>query len=188
MARPKSDDRRAAIRSAAIRVIAVQGLAAPTATIAKEAGVSNGSLFTYFDTKGALLNQLYLDLKTEMASVALSGLAPETAVRDQLRHVWSQWLRWAASCPEKRRTLAQLDVTDDISAETHAAVRTTMARIASLLERSRKDGPLRDAPLGLVVALLTAMADATTDFMIHDPQNAEWHCATAFDAVWRVLT
>ena len=30
------------------------GLGAPTATIAKEAGVSNGSLFTYFETKADL--------------------------------------------------------------------------------------------------------------------------------------
>jgi AcrR family transcriptional regulator len=37
--------------SAAIRVIASEGPGAPTATIAKEAGVSNGSLFTYFETK-----------------------------------------------------------------------------------------------------------------------------------------
>jgi hypothetical protein len=56
MARSKSDDRRSAIMSAAIRVIASQGLGAATATIAKEAGVSNGSLFTYFETKADLLN------------------------------------------------------------------------------------------------------------------------------------
>ena len=37
--------------AAAIRVISGQGLSAPTVTIAKEAGVSNGSLFTYFETK-----------------------------------------------------------------------------------------------------------------------------------------
>jgi AcrR family transcriptional regulator len=60
--------------SAAIRVIAAQGLGAPTATIAKEAGVSNGSLFTYFETKADLLNQLYVGLKTEMGAAALDGL------------------------------------------------------------------------------------------------------------------
>ena len=37
---------------ATVRVIASQGLGAPTAMIAKQAGVSNGSLFTYFETKG----------------------------------------------------------------------------------------------------------------------------------------
>ena len=56
--------------SAAIRVIASQGLGAPTATIAKEAGISNGSLFTYFETKADLLNHLYVELKTEMAAAA----------------------------------------------------------------------------------------------------------------------
>jgi AcrR family transcriptional regulator len=64
MARPKSDDKRSAIVSAAIRVIAGEGLGAATATIAKEAGVSNGSLFTYFETKADLLNRLYVELKT----------------------------------------------------------------------------------------------------------------------------
>ena len=56
MARPKSDDKRDAILAAATRVIAAQGLSAPTAAIAKEAGVSNGSLFTYFETKADLLS------------------------------------------------------------------------------------------------------------------------------------
>ena len=58
---------------AATRVIVTQGLSAPTATIAQEAGVSNGSLFTYFETKANLFNQLYLDLKTGMAAAALEG-------------------------------------------------------------------------------------------------------------------
>ena len=74
MPRPRSDDKRAAIMSAATRVIAAQGLGAATATIAREAGVSNGSLFTYFDTKADLLNQLYLELKTDMAAAALFGV------------------------------------------------------------------------------------------------------------------
>jgi AcrR family transcriptional regulator len=60
MARPRSEDKRNAIMAAAARVIVTHGLSAPTATIAQEAGVSNGSLFTYFETKADLFNQLYL--------------------------------------------------------------------------------------------------------------------------------
>ena len=67
MARPKSEDKRDALMAAATRVIAAQGLSAPTAVIAREAGVSNGSLFTYFETKADLFNQLYLELKAGMA-------------------------------------------------------------------------------------------------------------------------
>ena len=49
MPRAKSDDKRSAILSAAIRLIATEGLGVATATIAKEARISNGSLFTYFE-------------------------------------------------------------------------------------------------------------------------------------------
>ncbi len=51
MARPKSDGERTAILDTATLAIAAQGPGAPTSVIAREAGISNGSLFTYFATK-----------------------------------------------------------------------------------------------------------------------------------------
>ena len=107
MARPKSDDKRSAIMRAAIRVIAADGLGAATATIAKEAGVSNGSLFTYFETKADLLNRLYVELKTEMAAVGLVGLPNRSGIRKQAQYMWSHLLHWGTSFPEKRRVIAQ---------------------------------------------------------------------------------
>jgi len=173
--------------SAAIRVIASQGLGAATAAIAEEAGVSNGSLFTYFETKADLMNQLYIELKAEMAAAALDRLPTESDIRKQARHMWSHWLRWATSCPEKRRTLAHLGVSDDITAKSRQTGHQTMAGIAKLLERSREKGPMRNAPLGFVVALMSAMADATIDFMVGDPANANKHSKAAFDALWRMI-
>src|ERR1700760_2230355 len=119
MARPRSEDKREAIMAAAIRVIAAQGWSAPTAVIAKEAGVANGSLFNYFPTKADLLNALYLELKVEMATVALGGLPTASDIRHQSLHMWSHWLHWAASYPERRRTLAHLGVCSDITAASH---------------------------------------------------------------------
>ena len=187
MPRPRSDDKRAAIMSAATRVIASQGLGAATATIAKEAGVSNGSLFTYFDTKADVLNQLYLELKTEMGAAALGGLPAGGDAREQLLHMCTRWLHWAAAHPEKRRALAQLDVSDEITAPTHQAASQAMTGIAGVLERSRENGPLRDAPLAFVVAMANAVADTTIDFMIGDPDNADTYARTGFDALWRMI-
>jgi AcrR family transcriptional regulator len=174
--------------AAAIRVIASEGLGAPTATIAKEAGVSNGSLFTYFETKAELLNELYIELKTETAEAALNGLPAESDIRKQVFHVWSRWLHWATSSPEKRRTLAHLDVSDEITPESRRTAGQTMARIATLVGRSRENGPMRNVPKEFVFALMSAAADTTMDFMIKDSANADKHCKTAFDAIWRMLT
>lgn len=187
MARPRSDDKREAIMAAAVRVIAAQGLSAPTALIAKEAGVSNGSLFTYFETKADLLNQLYIELKAEMAAAALDRLPGQDHTRDRMRAIWSHWLRWATSYPEKRRALAHLGVSDDITADTRQIGHRTMAGIADLLERSRANGPMRDAPLGFVVALMAATAEATIEFMLQDPADADRHSLVGFDALWRMI-
>jgi len=188
MARPRSEEKRTALMAAATRVIVTHGLGAPTAMIAHEAGVANGSLFTYFETKADLLNHLYLDLKTGQASAALEGLPVGAELRAQVFHLWSQWMDWAVSNPEKRRALAQLDVSDEITPASRAAAHQTMAGIADLLERSRANGPLRDAPLGFVVALMNALAEATMDAIIRDPANAEQRCTVGFEALWRVIT
>ena len=117
--------------SSAIHVIAIQGLGAPTALMAKEAGVSHGSLFTYFDT--------------------------------------------------------HLSVSEEITPESFQAGHRAFAEIARLLERSRAGGPMRDAPIGLVAALMTGVAEAAMNVMARDPAHAEAHCGDAFDAMWRMI-
>ncbi|MEU4655916.1 TetR/AcrR family transcriptional regulator [Streptomyces sp. NPDC023723] len=186
MARPRSDDKRAAIMAAATRIIAAQGLGAATAAIAKEAGVSNGSLFTYFDTKADLFNQLYLELKADMGAAALGGL-PAADERAQLLHMWSRWMRWATTHPHKRRALAQLQVSDQITASTHEAASRTMTGMGRILERVRANGPMRAAPAALVFALCNALAEATIDYIIGDPDHVDEHTRSGFDALWRMI-
>jgi len=173
--------------AAATRVIVAQGLSAPTAVIAREAGISNGSLFTYFETKADLFNELYLELKTGMATASLEGLSKKAAAREQFSRMWSNWMRWATSHPEKRRALALLGVSDDITQETRAASHRAMADVAVMLEKARSRGPMRDAPMGLVAAMMNALAEATMDFMVNDPAHADEHSRVGFDALWRML-
>ena len=187
MARPRSADKRDALLAAAARVIAAQGLSAPTAVIAREAGVSNGSLFTYFETKADLFSQLYLELKTGMAAASADGLAAEAPLREQFSRVWSNWMRWATSDPGRRRALALLDVSDDIAPQARTASHQAMADVAGMLERARSRGPMRDVPMEFVVVLMNSLADATMDFMISDPANADEHRRAGFDALCRML-
>ncbi|WP_432825492.1 TetR/AcrR family transcriptional regulator [Dactylosporangium sp. CA-092794] len=187
MARPRSQDRRNAILSAATHVIASRGLGAPTAAIAEAAGVSNGSLFVYFDTKSALLNELFIELKAEMGTAAVRDLPTDAAPYEQVFHMWTRWLGWATAHPEKRRALAQLEVADEISEESHQLVRESQRGMAQVLTRSLAEGPMQDQPMGFVLTLVTAMADATIDAIIREPAAAEALGDAAFEAIWRVL-
>jgi AcrR family transcriptional regulator len=187
MPRPKSDEKRTAILEAATRVIVKQGLSAPTMVIAKEAGVANGSLFTYFETKTVLFNQLYLELKTELAIGAMN-LPVDAEVREQFFHLWKKWMNWAIANPEKRRAVAQLSVSDEITSETRAAGHKMMAPVADLLNRARAHGPMQKVSMGFLVALMNSVAEATMDFMTQDPANAKRHSKEGFDAFWRILS
>jgi AcrR family transcriptional regulator len=187
MARPKSENKRQSILAAAVRVIAAQGLAAPTAAIAKEAGVANGSLFNYFATKAELFNQLYLELKAEAFEVSMGGMAADADLRTQTFHLWSRWMKWAAAGPEKRKAFAQLCVADEITPETRALAGAAMAPIITLVERIRAGGVLAEQPLPFVFAILESLSGATMDFMIADPERADAHCKAGFEALWRAV-
>ena len=73
MARPLSEDKRTAILEAATELVAMLGVSAPTAKIAKGAGVAEGTLFTYFANKDELLNRLYQELKTDLRDAIMAG-------------------------------------------------------------------------------------------------------------------
>jgi hypothetical protein len=101
--------------------------------------------------------------------------------------MWSNWVRWATSSPDSRRALAVLDVSDDIAVPTRAASHQAMADVAALLEQARSRGPMRDAPMEFVSAIMNSLAETTMDFMVNDPANADEHRRVGFEALCRML-
>lgn len=187
MARPKNPAHRNALLSAATRTIAAQGLGVSTATIAKEAGVSVGTLFVYFETKTVLFNELYVSLKTEMAQIATAGIADNMAPRDQLRLMWDNWIGWTTVDPDRQRALAHLGVAEDLTTESQQTVSEAYVGIAELLRRITGEGPMQNAPLGFITTLMSAIADATIDNLIQNPDPTGTRSTLAFDAMWRAL-
>ena len=188
MARPRVQEKRGAITAAATRVIAEHGLSAPTAAIAKEADVSNGTLFNTFATKADLLNHLFVELKSELGTTVMAGLPADGDLREQAWHVWCRWMDWGTSDPHRKRALAQLSASRDITPASHASADMAMAGAAVLLDKVRAAGALRDAPVAFVVHIAEALADTTIAFMIQDPQGADKHRAAGFAAMWHAMT
>lgn len=187
MARLKSDDKRAAILEAATDLIADQGLGAPTALIAKRAGVAHGSLFNYFPTKAELFNAVYLQLKGDLEDAVFAGLPASADTRQQLHHLWTRWTQWGVSNPSRRRALAQLDVSDLITEASHKTAFERAALGIEIVRRASAAGALRDQPVKFVGSLVSALAGATMDFMVREPEHAEAYCAASFDSLWNAL-
>ena len=187
MARARNPAHRHDLLVAATRVFDEYGLGASTASIAKEAGVSTGTLFVYFDTKSDLVNELYVELKSEMARIATDALPSGTTPREQLRHMWDRWIAWSTTQPQKRRALAHLGVAGDLTDESRAAVGQAYADIAPRVRTIVEAGPLRDAPLAFALGLMSSITDATIDDLIQNPDPDGSRSTLAFDAMWRAL-
>ena len=187
MARPKSEDKRNAILAAATQVIAEQGLGAPTARIAKVAGVAEGTLFTYFESKDALLNELYLDIKSDMREVMMAGYPKAASIRARSRHVWQKYVDWGVAFPHKRRAVAQLAVSDRLSESTRAAGMQAFADVNEMMQASIASGVLRDHPPAFAAAIMGALADTTMEFIGREPTQAEQYRDAGFEAFWNAV-
>ena len=129
-----------------------------------------------------------IELKKEMVAAAWREISLDADLRTQMSQVWSNWMERATAHPDKRRAVALLGVSEDLSPATRQAVQKIMAPLAALMERVRALGSMRQVPMAFVGALVTSMAEATMDFMIQDPAQAKKHCQAGFEAFWRAIS
>ena len=187
MARPRSEDKRQAILLAATRLFAEEGLNAPTARIAKTAGVAEGTLFTYFASKDELLNQLYLELKGQLRA-AMDPAPAGAGLREQVRQAWLTYVAWGVAHPQERQVLAKLGLSDRVTEATRNEGLQAFCDVSRLLEAGMTKGVLRDQPPAFVGALMAAMADTTMDFIRRAPAEAEPTREAGFAAFWNAIT
>jgi len=186
VARPKSEDKRNAILDAATRVFAERGLtAAPTSEISKQAGVAEGTLFTYFKTKDDLINALYREIKLELADAMMSGFPRKQRVRTRLRHVWDGYVNWGVANREKRSVLAQLQVSGILSKESIEAGSAPFVEMQNTIRDAIERHILRaDLPIELISKTMAALAEATMDLIVLKPGMAKKYRDGGFEIYW----
>jgi AcrR family transcriptional regulator len=184
VARPKSDDKREAILAAATRVFAESGLAAPTSAISKAAGIAEGTLFTYFRTKDDLINELYREIKLELAKAIVSGLSRKKDFRGRLQYFWNSYVNWGVAYPDRRKALAQLRVSDRLTQETKTAGQASFGEFEGLARQAMADGVLRDCPLEFLSAAIGALAEMTMELMAANPRGAAKYRSQGFALLW----
>ncbi len=189
MARPLSEQKRDAILlTSAAGLVATMGTGAPTAKIAKVAGLAEGTLFTYFASKDELLNQLYLGLKAEVGDAMLESYPSNGSVRERIRHVWDRFIDWGAAHPMKAKAIRQLSVSDRITEDSRRRSGAVLRDVNGMLEQSLADGVLKDQPPAFIGAVLQALAETTLEFIARDPEKREQYKQAGFQVFLNIIT
>ena len=152
------NDRQKQIAATATDLFLTEGVGVSTARIAKDAGVSNGTLFNAFPTKQALIDAIYFDAKTEMfGAVPNAGDAPLT--RDTLYQNWTAYLGWARANPQKCKVMHFLLESGLASQETQQKVNEIAAPHAAWLQNALDAGLIKGPSTAFVGSLLFFFAD-----------------------------
>ncbi len=189
MARPKSEDKRNAILDAATRLFERGLTAAPTSEISKQAGVAEGTLFTYFKTKDDLINALYREIKLELGDAMMSDFPRKNNVRTRLRHVWDRYVNWGIANPKQRKVLAQLQVSEALTKESTDAGSAPFVEFQTMI-RNAIDGRVfrNDLPVELISKSLAALVEATIDLTVSNPSKANKYRDSGFQMFWAGIT
>jgi AcrR family transcriptional regulator len=186
MARPKSEEKKAQLLRAAAEAVAEHGVGAPTALIAKLAGVAEGTLFRYFATKEELLNALYLHVWSDLCEAVRKTLVPSEPLQRRSLAFWSAYIDWGLAHPAYRRARHQLTVTEILTEATRKTEVLLFPDIG-ILEASSESDVFGENPPEYGDAIFIALAEATIDFARKDPARAEQYKLSGFNAQWRVF-
>ena len=188
MARPKSSEKRNALLVAAIELIAEQGLSVPTSKIAQVAGVAEGTLFTYFETKERLLNDLYLALKRGEREEVMHDYPFQASLEERVRYFWNTSVAFGVNHPDKYKVVLLLSVSDHVSEQTKRLGREGYEALDAMLQECLASGVLGDQSSEFGRALLTSLMNMTITFILQHSAEAERFRNAGFIAFWHAVT
>ena len=188
MVRPRSEEKRTALLDAAADVVAADGVEARTAAVAKLAGVAEGTLFRHFATKDVLLDELYLHLKQDLGDAMRKGFAAKGSLEDQARSLWDGYIDWGIANPSSAKALSKLAVAECVGTETRSRAQKIFPEVAEVSKACAAMGTLAGLPAGFADAIFVAVAGATIQSAIQDPERADEYKLSGFKVFWKGLT
>jgi AcrR family transcriptional regulator len=180
------------ILQSALRLFAAEGLAVPTAKIAKEAGVANGTLFNYFPTKQDLIDTLYLSLKKELTHLFLTGGADKAkSLKERSFVVWNSYIRWAITNPLKPKAMNQFRSSNVLSVRVLAKADDIFKPFYEMVQKGIDRGELLKLDVHYLYKIKAAQIGVCIDQALErnlKGKALEAHILSGFDIYWKGVT
>ena len=150
------NDKKTHIIEATIKLFAKDGVGVATSQIAKEANVSNGTLFNYFTTKQDLVDNVYLYIKERMANEITNELGDNVSMHDMFFILWKHYILWAHKNPLDHQVLDLLRFSQTLSTHVIEASEHLFADAYEVIDEGIKNKHLIDVPIAFYSELTSA--------------------------------
>ncbi len=178
-------EKRQAVLDATLELVAENGLHnTPMSQISKKAKVSAGAIYHYFESKEVLINQLYLELKKEIARATFKDLELEKSYKDRFILIWLNSYEYFANRPNVVSFIEQCSNSPVLTEETKQAVFQFQNTAFDFIQQGIDQGLLKQQNIlvslslmyGAMVSLLKLTQDEYSNITDLDRDAAAQFC------------
>lgn len=177
MVRKKDPEKRMAIIQACIKLIADQGLNnVPTSSIAKIAGVAEGTIFSYFPNKSELYNAVYLEIRLDMFDSISQNYDATQPLNERFLTLFNGYLEWGTTHPAANIASVRLADSKLLTSKTIDKVNKSFPDLEAG-QLFQNQPLLKDHP-EFAEAIFTSLADTAITFSQRNPDSNEYYQKT----------
>jgi AcrR family transcriptional regulator len=186
----KLENKRERILLAAKRLFVKQGFhSTPTAAIAMEASVANGTLFHYFNTKEELINTLFKETNKSYFTIAAAGVDNEKNIKRKIRLLWYNTVKWAINRPQDFLFIQLYSHSPFISPLSREEISEHSGLYFDLIDQGKDKGTLKDIPTDLMYQLITYQIYGIINYLLQHKEfkHNSTYLSMAFDFCWESI-
>ena len=155
------EDKRTAILDATLRLISEHGFhGTAMSKVAKEAGVSAGIIYHYFDSKDDLMDELYRDIKRRFGQMINESFDQTQPLKIQVRQILGIMIRYYIKRPLESAFLEQYTRSPYFSPEIEMEVGQYYLPLVECFQRGQQEMIIKDFPAPVVSTLTLDVATA----------------------------
>jgi AcrR family transcriptional regulator len=153
--RPAQGDKREQIVNAALELFVERGFyGTAVPEIADRAGVGAGTIYRYFESKEALVNAIYRELKLQFSHVVLDDFPASAPTREQFRMLWTRMAKFAVDNTNAFIFLELHHHARYLDAESRAVEQRMTGLITHVVTASQARGDLKAASPRLLMGIV----------------------------------
>lgn len=153
------EDKRTAILEATLRLISKNGFhGTAMSQVAKEAGVSAGIIYHYFDGKDDLINELYRTIKRRFGQAVLESCEQDQPLKAQIRQMLGIMIGYYIQRPQESAFVEQYTRSPYYRPEIEAEVSQYYLPVIECFQRAQEEMIIKDFPAPVIGALTLDVA------------------------------
>ena len=179
-------DKRTAILDATLRLISTNGFhGTAMSKVAKEAGVSAGIIYHYFDSKDELMDELYIEVKRNFGTSLADSFESDQPLRTQIHQMLATMIRYYIRRPLESAFLEQYSRSPYHRPEIELETAQYYVPLVETFQRAKEEMIIKDLPEPVVLAFTLDVATSLaqrhatgfldlTDSLIEEVIEASW--------------